>query len=78
MRYRSKSIRGTDAARNFCRGCGGLVFGGEVGSSDSFTVYARSLDHPLAFEPRVAIFPASRPAWAVPPPGPTVLEELPP
>jgi hypothetical protein len=78
MSYRSKSARGTDAVRNFCRDCGGLVFGGAVGISDSFTIYAGSLDDPLAFQPTVAIFAASRPPWALMPPGLTVFEELPP
>jgi hypothetical protein len=75
--YRSRSARGTDAVRNFCAVCGGLVFGGEVGISDSFTIYAGSLDDPLAFQPTVAIFAASRPAWALIPPGLTVFPGLP-
>jgi hypothetical protein len=29
--FRCKSIKGSDAVRNFCPTCGGLVFGGEVG-----------------------------------------------
>ena len=49
--FRCKSIRGTDAVRNFCPRCGGLVFGGEVGISDSFTIYAGSLDEPSCSSP---------------------------
>jgi hypothetical protein len=58
------SIRGTDAVRNHCARCGSLVFGGIVGESDEFTIYAGSLDDPSLFHPRVAIFTRDRPAWA--------------
>lgn len=75
--YRSVSARGTDAVRNFCPVCGGLVFGGEIGVDDSFTVYAGSLDDPSAFRPTVAIFARDRPAWAVVPPGLAVFDGLP-
>src|SRR5262249_29659210 len=64
----SKSTYG-DATRNFCSVCGGLVFGGEVGISDSFTIYAGSLDDPSLFKPTIAIFTRSRPPWAIIPPG---------
>lgn len=77
LSYRSKSVKGTDAVRNFCAVCGGLVFGGEVGSSDSFTIYAGSLDDPSCFHPTVAIFAAGRPPWALVPPGLTVFEAMP-
>jgi hypothetical protein len=63
--FRSKSIRGTDAVRNFCSVCGGLVFGGEVGKDASHTIYAGSLDDPSLFHPTIAIFVRDRPAWVV-------------
>jgi hypothetical protein len=62
--YFSKAANGNMAARNFCATCGSLVFGGEVGISDSFTIYAGSLDHPSLFHPTVAIFTKGRPDWA--------------
>ena len=62
--YSSPAANGNIAVRNFCATCGGLVFGGEVGLSDSFTIYAGSLDDPSAFHPTVAIFTRGRPAWA--------------
>ncbi len=74
---RSRSVRGTDAVRNFCPACGGLVFGGEVGISDSFTVYAGALDDPTQFEPAIAIMTRGRPAWALIPEGLTVFEAMP-
>ena len=46
-----------------------LVFGGEIGKTDSYTIYAGSLDDPSAFHPTFAISPravrpgrSSRPA----------------
>ena len=75
--YRSVSARGTDAVRNFCPVCGGLVFGGEIGVDDSFTVYAGSLDDPSGFRPTIAIFAGDRPAWAILPPGLAVFDGLP-
>ena len=63
--FRSKSFRGTDAVRNFCPVCGGLVFGGEVGKDTSHTIYAGSLDDPTLFHPTIAIFVRDRPAWVV-------------
>jgi hypothetical protein len=59
-----KSAAGTDAVRNFCPVCGGLVFGGKVGESEEFTIYAGSLDDPSSFHPTVAIFTKNRPPWA--------------
>jgi hypothetical protein len=67
--FRSRSFRGTDAVRNFCLACGGLVFGGEVGKDASHTIYAGSLDDPALFHPTIAIFMRDRPAWVVTPPG---------
>jgi hypothetical protein len=75
---RSKAASGTDAVRNFCPVCGGLVFGGEVGVSDSFTIYAGSLDDAFSFQPTVAIFTRNRPPWAVIPPDLTVFEGIAP
>jgi hypothetical protein len=76
--FTSKAWHGGDAVRNFCPACGGLVFGGEVGESTSFTIYAGSLDDPSIFQPRVAIFAGSRPAWAIIPPGVTAFDRMPP
>ncbi|MDR3507181.1 MAG: GFA family protein [Caulobacteraceae bacterium] len=75
--YRSRAFNGGDAVRNFCGICGGLVFGGELDISDSFTLYAGSLDDPSRFHPTVAIFNRDRPAWATLPPGMTVFETMP-
>ena len=33
-----------------------LVFGGEIGKTDWYTLYAGSLDDPSAFHPTIAIF----------------------
>jgi hypothetical protein len=77
LQYRSKAASGGDAVRNSCAICGGLVFGGEVGLSDSFTIYAGSLDVPLAFHPTIAIFTRNRPAWAVIPPGMKTFDDMP-
>ena len=73
----TKSARGSDAVRNFCAVCGSLVFGGVVGKDDAHTIYAGSLDDPSCFRPRIAIFAAGRPNWAVIPPGLTVFERTP-
>jgi len=54
------------------------VFGGEIGESESFTIYAGSLDDPASFHPSIAIFTRNRPAWAVIPTGLTSFEDLPP
>jgi hypothetical protein len=74
----TKAARGGDATRNFCTVCGSMVFGGERGTSDSFTIYAGSLDDPSLFEPKVAIFASRRPPWAPIPPGLKVFDEMPP
>ena len=60
---------GRIATRNSCAVCAGLVFGGEVGESDDFNIYAGSLDDPTQFHPKIAIFTRSRPPWALIPPG---------
>jgi hypothetical protein len=75
--FASKSARGGDAVRNSCPSCASLVFGGVVGESSSFTIYAGSLDDASAFEPKIAIFARSRPAWVQMPPGLRVFEGLP-
>jgi hypothetical protein len=74
----SKAANGGDAVRNSCPICSSLVFGGRIGESQSFTIYAGTLDDPSAFHPKVAIFARSRPAWAVMPPGLTVFDTMPP
>jgi hypothetical protein len=78
VEYRSKAASGGDAVRNFCPLCGGLVFGGEILKSESFTIYAGSLDDASMFHPKIAIFTRGRPAWAIIPPGLTIFEEMPP
>ena len=74
----SPAANGGDATRNFCPTCNSLVFGGVVGESDSFTIYAGSLDDKSHFRPQVAIFARNRPAWAPLPEGLTVFQEMPP
>jgi hypothetical protein len=74
---RAKAARGGESDRNFCAVCGSLVFGGIVGQDDSHTIYAGSLDDPSPFVPKIAIFAANRPAWAIIPPGLTVFDALP-
>jgi hypothetical protein len=76
--FRSKAANGGDAVRNRCARCMSLVFGGELGKSDSYTLYAGSLDDPSAFHPTFAIFAASRPPWAIIPPGFKVFDRMPP
>jgi hypothetical protein len=73
-----KAAHGGDATRNFCPTCGSLVFGGERGKSDAFTIYAGSLDDKSLFHPKIAIFTRSRPAWAAIPPGVETFDALPP
>lgn len=75
--FRSRSAQGGELVRNFCPTCGGLVFGGEVGKDDSFTIYAGSLDDPSAFAPTMAIFTRDRPRWALLPDGMTAFHTTP-
>lgn len=75
--HRVKALRGGEAVRNFCLKCGGMVFGGEVGAVDSYTVYAGSLDDPALFEPTVAIFTRDRPDWVPLPDGLRTYETMP-
>jgi hypothetical protein len=77
-KFTSKSAKGGDAVRNSCPVCGSLVFGGEVGKDESFTVYAGTLNDPSSFHPAIAIFARSRPAWAVIPADLTIFDAMPP
>jgi len=54
---------GREAVRNSCAACGGLVFGGPLGASDSHTIYAGSLDDASLFKPVIAIFARDAPDW---------------
>jgi hypothetical protein len=74
----SKAANGGEATRNSCPVCSSLVFGGVVGESDSFTIYAGSLDDKSLFHPKIAIFARNCPTWAIIPSGLTVFEEMPP
>lgn len=74
----SRAANGGNADRNFCPRCSSLVFGGVVGESESFTIYAGTLDDTSLFHPKIAIFARSRPDWAVIPPGLIVFEGMPP
>jgi hypothetical protein len=75
--YVMPTPRGGYSHRNFCPSCGGLVFGGERGKSESFTIYAGSLDDPSDFKPTMAIYNRDRPDWVQLPDGLTVFEEMP-
>jgi hypothetical protein len=76
-RFTSKAANGGDAVRNSCPVCASLVFGGEVGKTDSFTIYAGSLDDPSSIHPKIAIFARDRPAWAIIPPDLTIFDAMP-
>jgi hypothetical protein len=76
--FTSKAANGGDAVRNSCPVCSSLVFGGVVGESDTFTIYAGSLDDPSLFEPKIAIFARSRPDWTPLPWGLAVFDTMPP
>lgn len=76
-KFVSKSARGSDAVRNSCPICSSLVFGGEIGKTDSFTIYAGSLDDPSSFRPTIAIFARGRPPWAMIPPDLAVFDGMP-
>lgn len=73
----SKAYRGGDAVRNSCPTCSSLVFGGVIGESNSFTIYAGSLDEPSLFQPEIVIFNKNRPNWAPLPAGLKVFETMP-
>jgi hypothetical protein len=78
LKFASKAANGRDALRNSCPICGSLVFGGELGKDESFTIYAGTLDDPSSFRPRIAIFTRNRPTWAVIPPHLIIFEAMPP
>jgi hypothetical protein len=75
--HRLTLSNGRRVERNFCPDCGGLVFGGVIGETDSHTIYAGSLDDPTAFRPTIAIFARARPDWVILPDGLTVFETMP-
>ena len=77
LQYRSPAASGRTSVRNSCPVCAGLVFGGEVGISESFTIYAGSLDDARLFKPTMAIFTRDRADWALMPPGLKTFEGLP-
>ena len=54
-----------------------FAFGGEIGKSESYALYAGSLDDPSAFHPTMAIFAAGRQRWALIPPGFTIFDRAP-
>ena len=72
--FRSKAANGGDAVRNRCANCMSL---GEIGKSDSYTLYAGSLHDPSAFHPTFAIFAQGRPPWAIIPPGFKIFDQIP-
>ena len=75
--FACRAANGNEAVRNFCPVCGGLVFGGRVGTDQAFTIYVGSLDDPSLFHPRIAIFTRGRPQWALIPAELTVFEAAP-
>lgn len=60
----SRGGSGKAALRHFCAECGSLLFGTPEVAPDIVTLYVGSLDAPAAFQPTLAIFTRSRPAWA--------------
>jgi len=76
--FASPAANGGVATRNSCPHCNSLVFGGVIGESDSFTIYAGSLDDKSHFHPTIAIFNRNRPQWVPLPPGLTVFDTMPP
>src|SRR5262249_54529806 len=48
-----QAANGGEAHRNSCPHCSSLVFGGVVGESESFTIYAGSLDDKSLFHPKI-------------------------
>lgn len=76
--FEAPAANGGVATRNSCPVCNSLVFGGVVGESDSFTIYAGSLDDKSHFHPTIAIFNRNRPQWALLPPGVAVFDGMPP
>jgi len=75
--FESQGLRNI-ATRNSCPTCSSLVFGGIMGKSDAFMIYAGSLDDPTQFKPTMAIFNHGRPDWVTLPPSiTTVFEKMP-
>jgi hypothetical protein len=68
---------GRAAVRNSCIVCGGLVFGGKLGETDEYNIYAGSLDDPSHFKPTVAIFTRDKPDWLPIPAGLKTFETMP-
>ncbi|MDB5733825.1 MAG: aldehyde-activating protein [Alphaproteobacteria bacterium] len=68
---------GRAAVRNSCIVCGGLVFGGKLGETDRYNIYAGSLDDPAQFKPTVALFIRDKPDWVVIPSGLKQFEAMP-
>jgi hypothetical protein len=64
LMYATTAANGREAVRNSCPVCGGLVFGGIVGTDTVHTIYAGSLDDPSLFHPTIAIFTRGAPDWA--------------
>jgi hypothetical protein len=75
--HRMTHADGREAVRNSCVVCGGLVFGGPLGETDSHTIYAGSLDDPWLFKPTLAIYVRDAPAWVSIPPGLMLFETMP-
>jgi hypothetical protein len=65
------------SAKRDCRRSERRAFGGEIGKTDSHTLFAGSLDDPSAFHPTFAIFAAGRPPWAIIPPGFKAFDRMP-
>ncbi|HVV28224.1 MAG TPA: GFA family protein [Rhizomicrobium sp.] len=69
LTHRMAHADGREAVRNSCALCGGLVFGGPLGQTDSHTIYAGSLDDPSRFRPAIAIYVRDALPWTPIPPG---------
>lgn len=78
LSYGSPAANGNIALRNSCPKCGSLVFGGDRGRSEEYTIYAGSLDDPGLFAPNAAIFTRGKPEWSVIPAHFAVFEQMPP
>ncbi len=76
--HEMRHLDGRVAERNFCPQCGGLVFGGKIGNTRGYTIYAGSLDDPSQFKPQMAIFARDKPEWVVIPAGLVMFDEMPP
>jgi hypothetical protein len=76
--FRSRAANGGEAVRNSCPICVSLVFGGEIGKTDSYTLHAGSLDEPSSFRPTIAIFRRGPAVLGRDPPGLTVFDRVPP